>query len=451
MESFKNIIANTFCNRTSILFVVIIVAYAIFKVVENREIYIQLNNKLKELNENYKNSSIYKEIITMYNEYIDNDLCEINNQTLIEEYISTIYIDGKFNALSNKNIEKYNKSIKNAGSNCILLGVLGTFVGLLIVLSDIGGTGAYQIETAISGMNVAFVTSVFGIIMSLILNYILLNLFSIEHTILEIMLKLETLMHKKSSYDKNRKINMSVNDIKESIGNISESIKAIERFDEISIRLNDFIKNFDKSINKFNASMDNTETFISNFSENINKMDEQFKSLNENFIKIFSLYEENQEFNKELMKNTTDTNESINKNMSSIKENIESTTTSQKEVNTDLKDLFDNIQTNCNELFGKMSSTMESILNKEDSFNGNINELNQTLGKYSEQFNDILKNFGQMSSNIKSQSDSINGAFVEDVKNVIAQFDRYVSTTNKIIDKKLNAMSNFITSENSKI
>lgn len=443
MEVFEKIIEGTLKSYISIGCLVIIVGYAIYKLIENKRIYIELNNKLKELNEDYKSSIIYKEASKMYNQYIDNNLCEINNQTLIEEYISTIYIN-------KKSIVKYSKNIKNAGSNCILLGVLGTFIGLLIVLSDIGNIGDSNILTAISGMNVAFVTSVFGIITSIILNYILLNRSSIEHVTLQIMLKLETLIHKKSSQSKNRQLNNTINDIKKSIEKISYSIKAIERFDEITMRLNTFTKNFDNSINNFNDAMENTKPFISNFSENINKMDNQFKSLNENFKKIFSLYEENQKFNEELMKNTTDTNKSIKESMVSIKQNIDFTTGSQKEVNESLKTLFANIEENYNELFRKMSSTMDSILAKEDGFNVNINKLTETLEKYSEELNNILKNFGQMNDSIKSQSDSINGSFVKDVKEVMKEFDRYVSTTNKIIEKKLNAMSNFITSENSK-
>lgn len=261
------------------------------------------------------------------------------------------------------------------------------------------------------------------------------------------MLKLETLIYKESSYNKNRQINNAINDIKKSIENISYSIKAIERFDEISIRLNTFTENLDDSINNFNNAMDGTKTFISDFSENINKMDSQFENLNENFKEIFSLYEENRNFNKVLMENTTDTNKSIKESISSIKGNIDSTTSRQKEVNENLKKLFDNIEENYNELFKKMSFTMDSILNKEESFNVNINVLNETLGKYSIELNNLLDNFGEMNDSIKSQSDSMNGAFVKDV---IKKFERYVAMTNEIIDKKLHAMSNFITSENSK-
>lgn len=443
MEFFVKMLRDTYDNKVSLLFVGIIVIYAVFKVVENKMIYKKIDKMLKELNEDYKNSNIYKDISKMYNKYMDSNLCEINNQTLIEEYISTIYIDKKC-------IVKYSKNIKNAGSNCILLGVLGTFIGLLIVLSDIGNTGDSHIITAISGMNVAFVTSVFGIITSIVLNYILLNRSSIEHVTLQIMLKLETLIHKKSSQSKNRQFNNTINDIKKSIEKISYSIKAIERFDEITMRLNAFTENFDNSINNFNDAMDNTKPFISNFSENINKMDNQFKSLNENFKKIFSLYEENQKFNEELMKNTTDTNKFIKDSMDSIKQNIDFTTDSQKEVNESLKTLFANIEKNYDELFEKMSFIMDSILEKEDGFNGNINNLNETLKEYSEELNNILASFDKMNESIKSQSDSINGSFVKDVKEVMKEFDRYVSTTNKIIEKKLDAMSNFITSENSK-
>lgn len=453
MEIISNFVFNILPNSILVVSVAIIIVYAFIGYFKNRKVYISLNRELGKLEDDYLNSDVYKEAEEMYSEYMQNNLCEINNQTFTEEFIASLDINGK-------NIIKHNKNIKNVGSNCILLGVLGTFIGLLIVLSNMNGVAQSEISKAISGMDTAFVTSVTGIITSIILNYSLLNRHSTEHVTMQIMLKIENLISKKSSYNKNKQNNKIIYEIKKSIENISESIKAIERFDEITIRLNDFIKSFKENIENLDDVMKNSKKFMSECSENINKLETQFSSLNKNFQEMFSIYLENQKFNEEMMKSSKNINECVTQNMNTINDNISSSTKAQEEVNNKLKDVFIVMKESSEstvETMDRILKMTDTISKKEVKFNENIEVLNISFDKYlkelkeeKDRLNNVMEKFEQINKNIKAQAEAMNNNFGDEVKKILGQFENYVYTTNKIIDKKLDAMNDFLLSEYSR-
>ena len=454
MDSIKNFVFHILSNPILVISIAIIIGYAFVTWCENRKIYINLNKELENLEDDYINSDIYKEAEEMYSEYINNNLCEINHQTFTEEFVANLEIN-------RKSIIQHNKNIKNAGSNCILLGVLGTFIGLLMVLSSMNGIAQSEIEKAISGMDVAFVTSVVGVVSSIILNYLLLNRFSTEHVTMQMMLKIENLISKKSSYNKNRQNNNTIYEIKKSIENISESIKAIERFDEITIRLNNFIKSFKTNIEELDEVMKNSKDFMSECGQNIDKLDTQFTSLNKNFEDMFAIYLKNQEFNEEMMKNSKNINECVTQNMITINDNISSSTKAQEDVNNKLKDVFlimKESSENTVESMGKIIKMTDTISEKEVKFNENIEILNYSFNQYlkelkeeKDKLNSVMEKFDQINKNIKAQANAMNNNFGDEVKKILGQFERYVYTTNKIIDKKLDAMNNFLLSEYSRI
>lgn len=444
-----------------IISVLIIVGYAVFKLFKNKRIYRNLNYELGKLEDNYIKSDIYKEAIDMYDEYIQNNLCEISSQTFTEEFISSLDI-GK------ENIVKYNKNIKNTGANCILLGVLGTFIGLVFVLFNMKGINTNEIENAISGMYLAFVTSILGIVVSMVINHNLLKKFSTEHITMQIMLKIENLVTKKSTYNKSLSMNNTILEVKKSIEDISESIKAIERFDEITIRLNEFIKSFKENIENLDEVIESSKDFIGECSINLNKLDTQFVSLNENFQNMFSIYRGNQEFNKEMIKNTEHINECVTNNMSGINRNIQLSTNSQQEVNNKLKEVFELMEKSSQstvETMGEMINMINTICQKESDFDTNINYLNTIFNSYLSEikeereristimksYNDLYEKIKKETDIIKKRTDTINENFGEEVEKLLGQFERYIYTTNKIIDNKLDAMNSFLLSEYSRL
>lgn len=90
-----------------------------------------MQEKLKELNLNTEESDIVSVANNKYESYKSiYPYAEINMNTFVEEVISDFSKD-------NKIIINEIKAVKSSPSLCILLGVLGTFVGLTITLASI--------------------------------------------------------------------------------------------------------------------------------------------------------------------------------------------------------------------------------------------------------------------------------------------------------------------------
>lgn len=93
----------------------------------------------------------------------------------------------------------------------ILLGVLGTFIGLTISLGSIQMSGDQLVENisgVLSGIDVAFYTSIVGMGFSLIMT-MLVRVFNTEYLLTDLMLKLESHLEGHEQHGMNRMIDVS--------------------------------------------------------------------------------------------------------------------------------------------------------------------------------------------------------------------------------------------------
>src|SRR5699024_4962853 len=93
----------------------------------------------------------------------------------------------------------------------ILIGVLGTFIGLTISLGSISSAGDQLVENiaiVLSGIDVAFYTSIIGMGFSLIMT-LLLKLLNTEYMLTDIMLMTETNLTGEEQHGMSRLINVS--------------------------------------------------------------------------------------------------------------------------------------------------------------------------------------------------------------------------------------------------
>src|SRR5699024_6087827 len=85
-------------------------------------------------------------------------------------------------------------SVEMTVSVCMLLGVLGTFIGFAISLGSIQAGGEQlvnHVSSVLSGIDVAFYTSIVGMGFSLIMT-VLIRLFNVEYLLTDIMLHIES-------------------------------------------------------------------------------------------------------------------------------------------------------------------------------------------------------------------------------------------------------------------
>lgn len=362
-----NLITSIFTNPITVIFIVITIGYAVFKIIRNNIIYNYIKEKITELNLNHEESSILALVNSKYDYYKQiHPYSDINMNTFIEEVSADLKIN-------NKIIIDEIKAIKNSPSLCILLGVLGTFVGLTITLASIDKSDIINSMTmAISSMQIAFATSIVGILSSVFINSYLKTK-NCEHILLQLMLKLENLMTAKATHSKGENLDEKLGEIKACIRDISKAISAIERFDKISKDLNDFNDEFISSIEKLGHMLNGSQESIKTFDQSLRKLDKQFNILNLKFVKLFDTYEANNEI-------YTGVCESIQESVNNIKD----VNKSQSEIKNYLRNInagFAIYERNIQDLTTKLISNENRILLKQQDMKENEEALKEDITK----------------------------------------------------------------------
>lgn len=290
-----NLIESIFTNPITILFLLAITVYSVFKIIENNRVYSFVSSKLDEINRDYKTSEFYKKVRDDYYTYSkENPYADVNITSFIEEVVS----DLKHNNLPL--LEKI-RSIKNSSSISILLGVLGTFVGLSTMLLCVDTKDIINsLPSTISSMQTAFTTSIFGVVFSLIIGYFT-KIKDCEHVLIQIMLKSENLLTSEITHFKSERMDLKVEEVKNTIKQISKSIEAIEKFDKISKDLNDFNDEFISGIEALKSLLEGSQSSIKTFDQSVRKLDKQFNILNIKFVKLFDKYDNQDNINKEIL------------------------------------------------------------------------------------------------------------------------------------------------------
>ncbi|MBO3445937.1 MotA/TolQ/ExbB proton channel family protein [Clostridium sp. CCUG 7971] len=296
---------NIIINSITIAFLIVIVLYSVINIILNKNLYNFISEDLIRLNENYKISLLYSDIKNKYSLYIlENSHADINIASFIEEICASLKFKNRFV------LDKI-KRIKNASSTCILLGVLGTFIGLSMMLLSINTSDIINsLPETISSMQTAFITSIFGIVCSIILNLII-GYHDCEHILIQLMLKMENLLTSEITHQKSQDIDNKIEDVKSSIKEISISIKSIERFDQISKDLTEFNSEFINGIETLKELLDGSQNSIKIFDQNVRKLDKQFSIMNMKFTKLFDTYDNQSEINKEILLDIKETSKNI--------------------------------------------------------------------------------------------------------------------------------------------
>ena len=220
----------------------------------------------------------------------------------------------------------------------ILLGVLGTFIGLTISLSSMDLRTDELIENiavVLSGIDVAFYTSIIGMTFSLIMT-VLLKLFNIEYILTDIMLMTESKLSEKDSQGMPRLIQVS-EDIHNAIGKLQitheQSLKGIINAFAGFKNYTDSLIQAAKDLANFNQGLrENLKDFQDLFTE-VKSTTDSFKegseTLNQNFNKLFNFIDtagENQHKTLTLFERTyeniSERNKEQSKALSSFDKNI---------------------------------------------------------------------------------------------------------------------------------
>lgn len=191
------------------------------------------------------------------------------------------------------------KLIQMTISVFILLGVLGTFIGLTISLGSINGADEQLIEnvsSVLSGIDIAFYTSIVGMSFSLIMT-ILLKLLNTEFLLTDLMLTVESHLESHEKHGLHRVITVSEM-IHESLGGV---VSAFDGFKDYTSGL----KESARDLALFNEGLAENLTQFQMLFHDMKSVSEGFangiETLNENFVTLFNFFKNNDHKNEQIL------------------------------------------------------------------------------------------------------------------------------------------------------
>lgn len=222
------------------------------------------------------------------------------------------FVEEKFSGwrLFNIPVVSLIKLVQMTVSVFILLGVLGTFIGLTISLGNINAGEDQLVENitgVLSGIDVAFYTSIIGMGFSLIMT-VLVKALNTEYMLTDLMLMTESHLEGYEKQGMNRMIEVS-EAINQSIQNLQatnqESLQSIEKSFTGFKDYTSSLENSAKDLAAFNEGLsDSLETFQELFTQ-MKTVTEGFsngtKQLNKNFDSLFSYFNKSDRRNERLL------------------------------------------------------------------------------------------------------------------------------------------------------
>jgi ABC-type transporter Mla subunit MlaD/biopolymer transport protein ExbB/TolQ len=258
----------------------LILVITIRVVMQNISIYRHAKRELDMTYHNLDRSDFWKELIQRYDIENKHDDQHVEVQAFVESFManySTKY--GSRSMLSHIN------SIHSTSSTVILIGVLGTFVGLISALYGLDLQGdAFQnsIQHVLDGMFTAFYTSVFGIVSSLIVSFVHKN-WDAKHVLLQLTLRAENLLHTYAKHTWEGRIVDSLVKVKDAIEEMHSSLQELDQFSETmeqtSENMRAYNEKFAESATILHGIFDNMETVGENFNKRMDNLNDYFNQL----------------------------------------------------------------------------------------------------------------------------------------------------------------------------
>ena len=348
-------------NSITIVFLIITILYSILNIISNKSLYNFIKEDYRGLNKDYKNSELYISTKVKYNKYVlENANANINVSSFIEEMCTDF-------TFKNKGILERIKAIKNSSSTCVLIGVLGTFVGLSTMLLSINTNDIINsLPASINSMQTAFITSICGIICSIIIN-IFINRKDCESALVQLMLKLENLLTSEVTNLKAIEADNKIEELKDTIKQISKSIESFESLEEVSTNLIEFNKEFTNGIKALEDLLGESKHSIERFNKGVSSLDKQFTIINLKFNNLFDKYDLQEDISREILNDVKETSKYLN----------------------ELNNYFSLYESNSQDLLLKLISHENAIISNEQNFIDGGNTLNNSIERLSNIVNDL--------------------------------------------------------------
>ncbi|WP_209121287.1 MotA/TolQ/ExbB proton channel family protein [Alkalihalobacillus sp. BA299] len=212
------------------------------------------------------------------------------------------------------------KMVQMTVSLFILVGVLGTFIGLAMSLGSINATGDQLVENValvLAGIDVAFYTSIVGMGLSLIMT-VVTRVANTEYLLTDIMLKTESHIEENEPDAMTRligvseTINSSINQLREtnqeSLQNIVQSFQG---FQEYTVGLQQSAKDLAKFNEGLTQNLKDFAVIFNSMRELTSGFEKGVTKLNKNFDQLFNYFYKMDQRNERMTSAFTETYKKI--------------------------------------------------------------------------------------------------------------------------------------------
>ncbi|MGM8213095.1 MotA/TolQ/ExbB proton channel family protein [Virgibacillus sp. W0430] len=345
-------------------------------------IHIALFNKLKNIR-NY-----VRETNQMDMEPLNRFEKQFNDRQQTEAVKPETFVQEQFSSwrLFNIPVVSLIKTIQMTVSMFILIGVLGTFIGLTISLSSINTEGDQLVENVsavLAGIDVAFYTSIAGMGLSLIMT-VCLKIFNTEYLLTDIMLKAESILEGHEEGSMHRLIDVSET--------INESILRLQKTNEQSLQA---IVNAFSGFQDYTSSLQQSAKDLAAFNDGLTDNLQQFQNLFHNMKQITDGFSDattklNTNFDTlfAYFKKADGRNERLSQTVEGMYERI-------KEASKAQKSIFEHFQASVDELKQYIHSIVEEQTDLQASFKSIIKQnsrLVDTMGQHNKEFKNVFGN-----------------------------------------------------------
>ncbi|MGG6431952.1 MotA/TolQ/ExbB proton channel family protein [Anoxybacillus sp. D401a] len=374
---------------------------AIIAVYLNESVYTFLQQVDEDLDGSEQNNSFIGTVKQLYDKEKSATENDLNIQNFLEAYISSFYLSDKFgNKL--KLVQRL-KLVQTASSICILVGVLGTFIGLVFALKGIDTDSTKMGESLINvldGAHTAFYTSIAGIIFSIFVN-VYTKFHNGEQLLVQVMLKIENYLSAQNQKTIDLRVIEALQEVKGAIVDMNRSFFHVYQFSQVlevsTSNLNRFNEGLNQNIDKLSHLFGDMENFTNNYNRHMSALNNQLESIHTVLEKQNKLTTDSVEFMANMQKEHRDFSENHQKQMlhmhesfvevvrtiHKLKEEINSYFAKHDENFQNLYDVQMELKNDLNSYFQKYTEKLQHIYEKQSNFYTFVmNEQNRLLDLY---------------------------------------------------------------------
>ncbi len=420
-------------------------------------LYIIIWTNLLSLNRKLKNGYIYKrplrKLVEGFEDLVKISVNDINTRAYIDDFFSTykaILIPLPLMNIIKVPLISAIKFIKDTVSLFILVGVLGTFVGIYTSLVNVLNSpegllaGLDSISPVLSGMGTAFATSIIGMSLALSTTFIL-KLFNAEQFLAGIMARTENYLDNEIKIAKKSFLTKAIKGIEQGIKD------GFDQLIDLNNKIHADLKGFGQFSQQFEEAAAYMETFNTNLAGSMNDL-KDFYQTNRDFTKDFTkdvhilslkldklfngIDDLNQHQNKvaELIKNNFDTQGETIEVLKDISEKSSLSRAELKENYLLFRDQLINDTDKLDGLFEVFQNTSEQQLELAENYQNVVKGVDSLRQEVAVTFQDNVEYLNNSLEGIKS---SYNSEMNRNVKT----FSEHVSLSNKIISSGLDSLA----------